>query len=54
MVSIKNLTNKELQAQITVTKNLLEIYDFNSGNYNLTKSELVIATKELQRRKLKI
>mgnify|MGYP000903215883 CR=1 FL=1 len=48
--SIKDFTDTELIEQINVTREQLDILQFDSADYNAAKSELVVARREQERR----
>lgn len=48
--SIKDFTDAELLEQIKIAREQLDILQFDSADYNAAKSELVVATREQERR----
>lgn len=51
MQSIKDFTDAELNERIIILYNLLDIYEYGTGDYNCTESELKVALRERHRRK---
>lgn len=51
MISIKDMSYKELKEQIENCKDGLEEYTLGTGDYNSLSSELVVAENELKLRK---